>query len=227
MSALRNFKTSECQWSENCVKIGSILEGSRNNSEFVIPIEKSCWIFSPGSRRCSTKAWDPTCRGAATLRSTASSSGSRADEASRPGVTKPWRRDGQRPPTVRANAGRAKRQAAADDSAAGPSNDAPAAKRPRGRPPKGVSVEPLAPKPVTTTAARKLRKAADATQPASEIPSTTKAGATKAPRVSRRKQLGKLLLNQHQRHGQRGSKASQCQEEGERRPIKALVPRSS
>ncbi|KAL1414875.1 hypothetical protein MTO96_007135 [Rhipicephalus appendiculatus] len=57
--------------------------------------------------------------------------------------------------------GRAKHRAYADDNAAGPSNEASPSKRPRGRPPKGVSVEPLAPKPSATTAARKLRKAAD------------------------------------------------------------------
>ncbi|XP_037520790.1 uncharacterized protein LOC119397437 [Rhipicephalus sanguineus] len=55
-------------------------------------------------------------------------------------------------------AGRAKREAAA---AAGRSNEASAAKRPRGRPHKGVSVEPPAPKPIATTAARKLRKVED------------------------------------------------------------------
>ncbi|KAL1435217.1 hypothetical protein MTO96_011139 [Rhipicephalus appendiculatus] len=82
---------------------------------------------------------------------------------------------------------RAKRQSAADDSTASRSYEAPAAKRPLGRPPKGVSVELLAPKPIATTAARKLRKAADATPPSSENPSTSDAAATKAPIVSRRK----------------------------------------
>ncbi|KAL1450322.1 hypothetical protein MTO96_043939 [Rhipicephalus appendiculatus] len=81
----------------------------------------------------------------------------------------------------------ARRQAAADDNTAGPSNEASAVKRPRGRPPKGVSGEPLAPKPIATTAARKVRKTADATQPASERSSTSQADATKAPTVSRRK----------------------------------------
>ncbi|XP_037508392.1 translation initiation factor IF-2-like [Rhipicephalus sanguineus] len=85
---------------------------------------------------------------------------------------------------------RAKRQAAVAGSGACPSNEAPAPKRPRGRPPKAVSVAPLAPKPVATTAARKLRKAAKATQPESENPSTSKAVATKAPGVSRRKRSG-------------------------------------
>ncbi|XP_037512401.1 histone H1, gonadal-like [Rhipicephalus sanguineus] len=79
-------------------------------------------------------------------------------------------------------AGRVKCQAAADDNAAGPSNEAPAAKRPRGRPPKGVSVDRLAPMPIAISVARKLRKAADATQPAS--PSSSRAVATKAPRSS-------------------------------------------
>ncbi|KAL1422864.1 hypothetical protein MTO96_000443 [Rhipicephalus appendiculatus] len=72
----------------------------------------------------------------------------------------------------------AKRQAAAvaaADNGAGPSKEDPAAKRPRGRPPKTVSVEPLAPEPVATTAARKLRKAADVSQPASENPTNIKA----------------------------------------------------
>ncbi|KAL1424441.1 hypothetical protein MTO96_020225 [Rhipicephalus appendiculatus] len=85
----------------------------------------------------------------------------------------------------------AKRQAAptaaADDHAAGPSNEAPPAKRPRGRPPKAVSVEPLAPEPVATTVVRKLRKKADASQPANENPTNIKAVPTKARRVSRRK----------------------------------------
>ncbi|KAL1424445.1 hypothetical protein MTO96_020229 [Rhipicephalus appendiculatus] len=76
----------------------------------------------------------------------------------------------------------AKRQAAAaDDHAAGPSNEAPPAKRPRGRPPKAVSVEPLAPKPVTTTAVRKLGKKADESQPASEDPSRGKAFPNQSP----------------------------------------------
>ncbi|XP_037526881.1 histone H1, gonadal-like [Rhipicephalus sanguineus] len=84
-------------------------------------------------------------------------------------------------------AGRGKRQVAADDDAAGPSNEATAAKRSRGRPPKVVSVEPLAPKPIATTAARKSRKAVQATQPESENPSAGKAVATRAPRVRRAK----------------------------------------
>ncbi|XP_037508390.2 histone H1.0-like [Rhipicephalus sanguineus] len=85
------------------------------------------------------------------------------------------------------NVERAQRQAAADENAAGTSNEAPAPKRPRGRPPKAVPVEPIAPKPIATTAARKLRKTADATEPASENPFTSKAVKPKAPRVSRRK----------------------------------------
>ncbi|KAL1433209.1 hypothetical protein MTO96_012794 [Rhipicephalus appendiculatus] len=76
---------------------------------------------------------------------------------------------------------------AAADNAAGPSNEDPAAKRPRGRPPKAVSEEPLAPKPIATTAVRKLRKKADVSHPANENPSTGKAVDTKAPRKSRRK----------------------------------------
>ncbi|KAH7983999.1 hypothetical protein HPB52_016065 [Rhipicephalus sanguineus] len=69
-------------------------------------------------------------------------------------------------------AGRVKYQAAADGNAAGLSNEAPAAKRPRGRPSKGVAMEQLAPKPIARTAARKLRKAADAAQPECENPFT-------------------------------------------------------
>ncbi|KAL1424457.1 hypothetical protein MTO96_020241 [Rhipicephalus appendiculatus] len=96
---------------------------------------------------------------------------------------------GENPP----KAGRqAKRQAApaaaaAADNGAGPSNENPPAKRPRGRPPKAVSVEPLAPEPAATTAARRLRKAADVSQPASENPTNIKAVPTKARGVSRRK----------------------------------------
>ncbi|KAH7972058.1 hypothetical protein HPB52_005944 [Rhipicephalus sanguineus] len=87
------------------------------------------------------------------------------------------------PPKAR----RAKRQAAADDNAAGSSYEAPAAKRPRGPLSKCVSMEPLAPKPIATIVARKLRKTADATRPTSENPSTSQAVATEALRVSRRK----------------------------------------
>ncbi|KAL1474510.1 hypothetical protein MTO96_037918 [Rhipicephalus appendiculatus] len=53
--------------------------------------------------------------------------------------------------------------------------------------PRVVSVEPLAPKPIATTAARMLLKAADPTNRARENPSTSKAAATEAPRASRRK----------------------------------------
>ncbi|KAL3203134.1 hypothetical protein MRX96_042145 [Rhipicephalus microplus] len=84
-------------------------------------------------------------------------------------------------------AGRTKRQVAASGDAVGPFNEASAAKRPRGRPPKGVSVEPLATKPIATTAARRLRKAVVATQPVTENISTRKAVATNAARASRRK----------------------------------------
>ncbi|KAL1446905.1 hypothetical protein MTO96_028702 [Rhipicephalus appendiculatus] len=84
--------------------------------------------------------------------------------------------------------GRENRQAVADRNVARPSNEAPAAKRSLGRPPlQGVSMEPLAAKPIVTTMARKLRKAADATRPASKNPSTSKAVPTKDPRTSRRK----------------------------------------
>ncbi|XP_049267204.1 serine/arginine-rich splicing factor 4-like [Rhipicephalus sanguineus] len=87
------------------------------------------------------------------------------------------------PPEAR----RAKRQAPSDARATSASNGALAAKRPRGRPPNCVSAEPLAPKPIATTAARKSRKAAEATQPESENPSASQAVATRAPRASRRK----------------------------------------
>ncbi|KAH7957674.1 hypothetical protein HPB52_021189 [Rhipicephalus sanguineus] len=82
---------------------------------------------------------------------------------------------------------REKRQsAAAADNAPGPSNEAPAAKRPRGRPPKALSVEPRAPKPIASTAARKLRKA-DAAQPANEGHSTSREVPSKATRAIRKK----------------------------------------
>ncbi|KAL1480638.1 hypothetical protein MTO96_050858 [Rhipicephalus appendiculatus] len=84
-------------------------------------------------------------------------------------------------------AGRAKRRAAADDRVGGRSNEALAAKRPRGRPPKGASVEPLAPKVIATTRGRKLKKAADSMQPASENLSTNEVISTKASIVRRRR----------------------------------------
>ncbi|KAL1424439.1 hypothetical protein MTO96_020223 [Rhipicephalus appendiculatus] len=106
----------------------------------------------------------------------------------------------EKPPKAGRQSKRQATAAAADDGA-GPSSEAPPAKRPRGRPPKAVSVEPLAPEPVATTAARKLRKAADVSQPASENPANIKAVPTKARRVSRRKRSKELLHERHQRGG--------------------------
>ncbi|KAL3246161.1 hypothetical protein MRX96_057896 [Rhipicephalus microplus] len=85
-----------------------------------------------------------------------------------------------------------KRQAAgatsaAVDNGAGPSHQVPAVKRPRGRPPKIVAVQPQVPDPVATTAARKLRKKVDASEPTGEKPSTGKTVLTNTPRASRRK----------------------------------------
>lgn len=77
--------------------------------------------------------------------------------------------------------------AAAVDNGAGPSHEVPAVKPPRGRPPKIVAVQPQAPDPVATTAARKLRKKADASEPTGENPSTGKTVQTNTPRASRRK----------------------------------------
>ncbi|KAL3228855.1 hypothetical protein MRX96_023756 [Rhipicephalus microplus] len=79
---------------------------------------------------------------------------------------------------------RLKRHVSADDDAAGPSNEPTVALRPRSRPLKDASG---APKPVATTASRKLRKTTDATQSAKENSSTSEAAATKSPRVNHRK----------------------------------------
>ncbi|KAL1435216.1 hypothetical protein MTO96_011138 [Rhipicephalus appendiculatus] len=149
-----------------------------------LPRPQACGKKREKKRRGGHKAvsWGPPYRRAERLRSTAR--GLRADVGTRPGTTVKKQAEADH---VLPKGRRAKRLSAADDSTASPSYEASAAKRPRGRPPKGVSAELLAPKPIATAAARKLRKAANATQPASEDPSTSKAAATKSPRVSRRK----------------------------------------
>ncbi|KAL3203132.1 hypothetical protein MRX96_042143 [Rhipicephalus microplus] len=84
-------------------------------------------------------------------------------------------------------AGRSKHQVAASDNASGSFNEAPAAKRPRGRPSKGVSVEPLATKPIATTADRRLWKGVVATQPVSANTPTSNAVMTDVSRASCKK----------------------------------------
>ncbi|KAH7963968.1 hypothetical protein HPB51_027791 [Rhipicephalus microplus] len=93
---------------------------------------------------------------------------------------------------VLGKAGRQVKRQAADaagavDNGAGPSHEVPAIKRPRSRPLKIVAVQPQAPEPIATTAAGKLRKKADASEPTREKPSTRKTVPTNTPRASRRK----------------------------------------
>ncbi|KAL3182781.1 hypothetical protein MRX96_034422 [Rhipicephalus microplus] len=109
-------------------------------------------------------------------------------------------------------AGRGKRQAAADQNAAASSNEAAATKRPRGRPPKTSSEGPLAPTPIASTPARKLRKATEVMQPEGENPSTSKEVAAKAPRIRRTKRSRSSSPKSPNDTASGGAKASLIQE---------------